>query len=57
MESVASEPPPVAEQPADEAATEMTGPAEGEVVPAPEQQLPVDSGEPAASDEPADASR
>jgi len=37
MEKAAELPPPVAEQPAEPGAAEMTGPAEGEVVPAPEQ--------------------
>jgi preprotein translocase subunit SecG len=56
MEAVATEPPPVAELPADEGAAEMTGPAEGEVMPAPEQ-IPVEGGEPAATGDPADPSQ
>jgi preprotein translocase subunit SecG len=37
MEKAATLPPPVAEQPAEAGGAELTGPVEGEVVPAPEQ--------------------
>jgi preprotein translocase subunit SecG len=51
MENVAV-PPPAAEQ---NQGSELTAPAEGEVVPAPEHQLPADEGEPEATDGTADS--